>query len=489
MRKAEDDHVKITTHLFRISIEEEEDEASKEDETNRRFSITIEADSGVVISGQDAAASNASINQPSINQSPLIERQLSGDVYGGAIDESVDAGNNEELSRWSGNGGKVRSSQVEASKVPDDVPDGNYSPASERRRGNLVSSGGVASEGNENVERRESFATVCIGTRDSANPPTLEKSASIKDLPRRSCLPFADDFDSADERIKDRFSYSAREVLKASNNVDNTQKNVSNIQPTIATGESQKSATLVQPDARSSQTIIPPSTSASPLFVRRCHKAMSALSKYPSDSLGNSPSKPDDDPSEQDNQAKCLRRLTLPLVNVDLISKHAPKSPTYENILSGTSVNPIRRSSIASAAICSSLAPSLLSACTGIPNCLLPSADQKEADASSVSSTSADIVEHSNGRGVSGLKLKLPFLRLHIPVHHPGTGWTNEEEGDLKHHSHHHHHHHHDHHVFPHFHVPTFTFTAPAIDGETGRKFNFGIRRHSQTVSRWRGCA
>ncbi|XP_076752612.1 uncharacterized protein LOC143424441 [Xylocopa sonorina] len=60
MRKAKDDRVKITTHHFRISIEEEEDEENKEVENTPgrgdaegRISITIEADSGVVIGGQD----------------------------------------------------------------------------------------------------------------------------------------------------------------------------------------------------------------------------------------------------------------------------------------------------------------------------------------------------------------------------------------------------------------------------------------------------
>lgn len=183
--------------------------------------------------------------------------------------------------------------------------------------------------------------------------------------------------------------------------------------------------------------------------------------------------------SEDANRSNAAqRRSTLPMMNTDL--KDAPKShPNYQDVLSGTSVNPIRRSSIASAAICSSLAPSLVSACQGIPNCLLPISDEKEVS----SDSPTNIGDHVSGR--SGIRLKLPFLKIHIPVQQPATSWSGSKEEDVGHHySHHHHHHHHHHHVFPHFHVPTFTFTATATDGaESGRKFNFGIRRQSQMVS------
>lgn len=231
----------------------------------------------------------------------------------------------------------------------------------------------------------------------------------------------------------------------------------------------------------------------SPLLLRRYYKIMSTRSSSLEEISRKNHQEEDQDTkepitnnqsiknSEEANQSNAAqRRSTLPTLNIDLNSKSVSNSPNYQDgqlsVLSGTSVNPIRRSSIASAAICSSLAPSLVSASQGIPNCLLPISDEKE-----VSNVSTNIGDH----GRSGIRLKLPFLKIHIPVQQPATSsWSASKEDVGHHYSHHHHHHHHHHHVFPHFHVPTFMFTATATDGtESGRKFNFGIRRHSQMVS------
>lgn len=190
------------------------------------------------------------------------------------------------------------------------------------------------------------------------------------------------------------------------------------------------------------------------------------------------------------------RRSTLPMTTADLSQSSVfhgnsttttQKFPTFEDILAGTSVNPIRKFSIANAAICSSLAPSLLGAIPGVPDSLLPNGDHRDgnlhrsATLSNLSTASTTISDDTSiGKTRRGLK---SFLRLHIPGSHPDTIWHDE---DYHHHMHHHyqhdHHHHHHHHVFPHIHVPTITFTAPATDG-IGRKFNFAIRRHSQAVS------
>ncbi|XP_025995855.1 kinase D-interacting substrate of 220 kDa B isoform X3 [Solenopsis invicta] len=190
--------------------------------------------------------------------------------------------------------------------------------------------------------------------------------------------------------------------------------------------------------------------------------------------------------SFDEKSSKCgERRLTLPMTNSDLNQStlHNPateasqKSSTFDNILAGTSVNPIRKSSIANAAICSSLAPSLLGAIPGVPNSLLPNGDynlQRSATLSNLSTTTTISDDISIGRTRRGLR---SFLRLHIPELHPAT-WHDDE--GYHHHLHNHHHHHH-HHVFSHIHVPTITFTAPATDG-IGRKFNFAIRRHSQAT-------
>ncbi|KAL2720804.1 kinase D-interacting substrate of 220 kDa isoform X5 [Vespula squamosa] len=164
------------------------------------------------------------------------------------------------------------------------------------------------------------------------------------------------------------------------------------------------------------------------------------------------------------------------------------EQPTkYMDVQSGTSVNPIRRSSIASAAICSSLAPSLASAFPGVPSNFLPNSKENNSFALRRSATISNISYNerddnrledvkiedtiNNGKNGNGgkRKLKLPFFHLQIPE----TGW----DIDLGYHHHHHYHHH----VFPHIHVPVITFTAPTNDG-TGRKFNFGIRKHSQTT-------
>ncbi|KYQ48723.1 hypothetical protein ALC60_12229 [Trachymyrmex zeteki] len=102
-----------------------------------------------------------------------------------------------------------------------------------------------------------------------------------------------------------------------------------------------------------------------------------------------------------DEKSSGARRLTLPMTSSDLnrtllnpATETSQKSPTYEDILAGTSVNPIRKSSIANAAICSSLAPSLLGAIPGVPNSLLPNGDynlQRSATLSNLSTTSTTI--------------------------------------------------------------------------------------------------
>ncbi|KMQ97513.1 kinase d-interacting substrate [Lasius niger] len=189
------------------------------------------------------------------------------------------------------------------------------------------------------------------------------------------------------------------------------------------------------------------------------------------------------------------RRSTLPMTIADLSQKstfHEKNTtttqnlPTFEDILAGTSVNPIRKFSIANAAICSSLAPSLLGAIPGVPNSLLPNGDHRHgnlhrsassATLSNLSTASTAISDDTSiGRTRRGLK---SFLRLHIPGPYLDTAWHDAE--DYYHHLHHQHDHHHLHHLFPHIHVPTITFTAPATDG-TGRKFNFAIRRHSHAT-------
>ncbi|XP_014470021.1 PREDICTED: kinase D-interacting substrate of 220 kDa isoform X2 [Dinoponera quadriceps] len=201
----------------------------------------------------------------------------------------------------------------------------------------------------------------------------------------------------------------------------------------------------------------------------------------------------EDAPDDEKSGKSGARRLTLPMTSAGDLSRpaiHGTRSPTFEDIVAGTSVNPIRKFSIANAAICSSLAPSLLGAIPGVPSTLLPNGNgdlRRSATLSNLSTTStvASDDAFSSGRSTGGRRLR-QFLRLHIPEQPAGASWHADD--DCHHHLHHHqqqqqhdHHHHHHHHVFPHIHVPTITFTAPATDG-TGRKFNFAIRRHSQAT-------
>ncbi|XP_072767062.1 uncharacterized protein Arms isoform X2 [Anoplolepis gracilipes] len=218
------------------------------------------------------------------------------------------------------------------------------------------------------------------------------------------------------------------------------------------------------------------------LDTKKVHTSQPLVTTIAQDSFGEKSSKNDS------------RRSTLPMTSADSVlhenhTTTTQKFPTFEDILAGTSVNPIRKFSIANAAICSSLAPSLLGAIPGVPNSLLPNGDHRDgnlhrsATLSNLSTASTAISDDTSiGRTRRGLK---SFLRLHIPGSHPDTIWHDEDYHHHLHHhyqdDHHHHHHHHHHHVFPHIHVPTITFTAPATDG-TGRKFNFAIRRHSHAT-------
>lgn len=197
--------------------------------------------------------------------------------------------------------------------------------------------------------------------------------------------------------------------------------------------------------------------------------------------------------SLDEKSSKNVRRSTLPITCADLgrsvfreKSTTIKASPTFEDILAGTSVNPIRKFSIANAAICSSLAPSLLGAIPGVPNTLLPNGHgrdsnlRRSATLSDLSTASTSIGDDISVGRTRGRRLRLPFLRLHIPEQRSVASWHDDEDYDHFHHNDHHHHY--LHHVFPHIHVPHITFTAPATDA-IGRKFNFAIRRLSQVVS------
>ncbi|CAK9816866.1 Kinase D-interacting substrate of 220 kDa [Anthophora quadrimaculata] len=538
MRKAKDDRVKITTHHFRISIEEEEDEKNKEAEnsatreTDRRISITIEADSAILIDDKDSSvnknhptnevessASSSQFSDYEHGKDIKVQETLSENLVEKIIQRSRD-----EKER------KLRSSEFKSSRDSEasdgsvksqQIRDANVSNAEKSLNSSLEgvpqslvatseNAATYCTSGSQIVDQREELEALRTrySTYENANSiRKLDHEAGTSSFPHFAELsnieatsrcrePLAvgeasKSFDHLNESTKDG-RYATRETKSHSLTRFLNQPS-ERTHSMITTTEVQQSIILGQRNLEPNETI-PPSMSASPLFIRRYYKVMSTLPKY-SSSLDEISSSNKDENSIQDstesysnvtakdmddgNQLKRQRRLTLPMTNVDFNSKGAPKTPTYEGILLGTDVNPIRRSSITNAAICSSLAPSLVSACPVIPNCLLPSGEERKE-----TSDTLNIDEQATGKSSgSGLRLRLPFLRLQIPAPQPPVTWEEQQEEDFgQHHSHHHHHHHHHHHVFPHFHVPTFTFTAPATDGETGRKFNFGIRRHSQTT-------
>ncbi|KAI4495270.1 hypothetical protein M0804_001471 [Polistes exclamans] len=214
------------------------------------------------------------------------------------------------------------------------------------------------------------------------------------------------------------------------------------------------------------------------------------------------------DKLESENDNESISRINERSKSMSSESKEE-STAKYRDVLSGTSVNPTRRSSIASAAICSSLVPSLAGAFPGVPSNFLPRARETSSfglkrsvtlsNLSFVNDNTLEIIDKKNEEekddwinkerdrnddGNDGKrKSKLSFLHLHIPESAATTAAVAAAAGarwDLELGYHHHHHYHH-HHVFPHIHVPVITFTAPATDG-TGRKFNFGIRKHSQTT-------
>ncbi|EFN63057.1 Ankyrin repeat-rich membrane spanning protein [Camponotus floridanus] len=132
------------------------------------------------------------------------------------------------------------------------------------------------------------------------------------------------------------------------------------------------------------------------------------------------------------------RRSTLPMTTADLSQSafHEKNTttiqqfPTFEDILAGTSVNPIRKFSIANAAICSSLAPSLLGAIPGVPNSLLPNGDHRDgnlhrsATLSNLSTASTTISDDTSivilGGGFLGLftvhHLRLILMSQDCPI-------------------------------------------------------------------------
>ncbi|XP_026671715.1 kinase D-interacting substrate of 220 kDa B isoform X3 [Ceratina calcarata] len=485
MRKAKDDRVKIATHHFRISIEEAEDVENEEAESppresERRFSITIEADSGFLIDGQDSRSVSFNEGESSspkrisgretevkeseaipLERSPLERNQNEEEKTQSFEHRILDLEKNSEAQEGRIDSQKETIDEKHADSAIECEKDrkiGKTRNSIESERRSSASSG-------ESTKQKENIGVPYSRMRYSED--MVEDVNSIKKLAHG----FVQVPNSATEATNKGRKSSAYRVFGSSFNNDTDDGIKEPLQETSqSTSEKAEITESVIFAEVESNGAIPP-ISAAPFVFRRSYKFVSTLARQSSSldkiSRNDENSGVQESFNFEDNQMYSQRRLTLPMTNVLLNSRETLELPTYEGILSGTSVHPIRRSSITSAAICSSLAPSLVSVCQGIPECLLPSGNGKDANESNVSAASE---EHATETG--GLRFKLPFLRLHIPSH-AAEDWGDDD--DL-HHSHQHHH------VFSHFHVPTITFSATATDGESGRKFNFGIRRHSQTT-------
>lgn len=181
------------------------------------------------------------------------------------------------------------------------------------------------------------------------------------------------------------------------------------------------------------------------------------------------------------------RRQTMP----EISSEHLTKLSTKQTL----SVPPApRRPSITNLAITSSLGPSLAGIFPGAPTNLFSSSDpessqplasnlRKSASFSSLQD-SLNLEEAAKDARSHRWSAKLPFFKLHHQDSKDAdeTDAAGDEEHQRKHHHHFHHHHHHLH-GLPHLHVPSFLITGPLSNGSgTGRKFSFGIRRHSHAV-------
>lgn len=172
------------------------------------------------------------------------------------------------------------------------------------------------------------------------------------------------------------------------------------------------------------------------------------------------------------------RRKTMPEISSEQLTKLSTKS-----VLTVPAC--FRRPSITNLAITSSIGPSLAGIFPGAPTNLFSSSDfeasglRKSASFSSLQEQ-LDLEESAKDARSHKWSSKLPFFKQHHQDSVKDSDEADGGEGDQrKHHDHHHHHHH----GLPHLHVPTFHITGPLSNGSgTGRKFSFGIRRHSHAV-------
>lgn len=166
-----------------------------------------------------------------------------------------------------------------------------------------------------------------------------------------------------------------------------------------------------------------------------------------------------------------LRRQTLPEITIS-----SPLLPVTTMSLHSSA----RRSSITNAAISSSIGPSIIGIFPGASNNLVDGNLRR-----SETFETLNFEESANKDPKYRRWSRLPFLKGSHHQHHPldeVNGLNGDESKSQQYdHQHHYHHHHHHHHHLPHLHVPNFMLTGPSSDG-TGRKFSFGIRRHSHTV-------
>ena len=194
---------------------------------------------------------------------------------------------------------------------------------------------------------------------------------------------------------------------------------------------------------------------------------------------------------EKDTKSRnSRRRLTLPITSIeleqisskqkskeDLPPSTAPVTSSIFNFNSNRegSISSCQRPSTTNIGVRASITPSLAGIfpdpCSflnlkSITNGILRrSVTVSNLSEGSSTNASDDTISENQRRSQGGRRWsRIPFLR-------PQDDCLNRSQD--------HHHHHHG----LSLHIPTFTFTGPSSEGNFGRKFNFGLRRHSHLVS------
>lgn len=189
-----------------------------------------------------------------------------------------------------------------------------------------------------------------------------------------------------------------------------------------------------------------------------------------------------DGQKKEDNaETKVNRRMTLPVINVRSASIGLENDDEEEEEEKSTGHFDCRRSSLTNVAIGCSITPSLAGIFPQVPDLV----EFKRSATESNLLMKGETLEKR--RGSRWAASKLPFLNIQIPedkqVDWSASRNTSSSPLDNRLFPQAYHQHYYALPHIPHIHVPSFNFANS--DG-FGRKFSFGIRRHSHAVSQQR---